>query len=236
VLAEFPARNGGGWRQDPLSFSARSGVLRNLIEPTDGPIDQPIVHVDDAQAKRVALEFVVRNFDLFGLTADDLLHGTIRVGPERDDKNLLARTVELIGERPQPGYEAFASLSRRWRWGISFGRHGRIRSFAVQAELLPPFTLCTKPLLAAGDPKVVASVIGHVFTARELSGERSDLGAVTAKDIRSVDLTIFEHAETETVTLRLAYHVEVTKGPLPWGFIVDADTGALIVAYPEFVR
>ena len=236
VLAEFQARNGGGWRAHSLSFSDWGGTLRSILEPTDGTLSAPLVPLTDEQALSAALAFVVLNYDLFGFTADDIAHSRVIVGPQRDNGTFIVRSVQLNGEGPQHGYEQFASLTRRWNWEISFGRHGKIRTVAAHAELLPPFRLCTKPGLAANDAKVTREAIGYHLQYSDFGGTRRDAGAVTASDIKSISLTVYRGLSKgrDPITLRLAYEIQVTRDGLSWSFIVDADTGALIVVGQMF--
>lgn len=234
VLAEFQRRNGGGWRTSPSSFSKFSGALRNVLEPTDGPLDAPLVSLGDDEARSRAIAFVVKNYDLFGLVPSDLHGATVRVSPQRDDGTMVSREVELRGTAAQPGYEAFDSLARRWRWTIHLGRDGQIRAATAPDDLLPSFHLCTDAKLSPGDPKLVAGVIGYQLSYSSIGGQRIDAGAVTAADIGDKTLTIVRQGTRESVTLRLAYAILVHRGGLGWMFVVDADTGQILAVDQRF--
>lgn len=66
MLAEFFARNGRSWRIDSSSFSASLGVLKSVLESTDGDNKTPIVSLTDDEVLKIAIDFVVTNYDLFG--------------------------------------------------------------------------------------------------------------------------------------------------------------------------
>jgi hypothetical protein len=100
----------------------------------------------------------------------------------------------------------------------------------------PPFRPCAKPRLAAEDPLLRKHIIGYRLSYGDIWGIPQVAGEVTADDIGSAKLIVHSawNAAHKTVTLRLAYVIAVRRGRLPWTFVVDTDTGAVIAVNQRF--
>jgi hypothetical protein len=226
VRAEFLRRTGPNWYIDGSSFDSVTKVLlqvRALVRDV-----KPLVSLSDDEAVARSIDFVVANYELFGLSKTDLAR--VAIDPGRENENG-TRTVALQGDNPLPGYEDFSTLAQRWLWRIFFNRQGGIELVvATTGDLLPTFDLCTDARIPGGDARLTRGVIGYRLIYSDIAGHPVDAGQVETRDIGSIALTVHRSwdSERDTVVLRLAYSVEVTRSGLPWAFIVDADTAELI--------
>jgi hypothetical protein len=237
ILAELQARNGAGWRATAWSFDPSSNVLRSILEPTDGSTSAPLVSRTDHEALALAVDFVVANYDLFGLSASDLAQVNSIVGPEQDNGTLIARTIKLQGD-PAPSAGPAPTLARTWGGSVDLGRGGQIRATLLDSkDLLPAVPLCDQPSLTPDDDRVLLPVIGYHLSYSDNVGHPVDVGDVTADDLGSTTLIIHREPNQarNSIILRLSYEIAVHRnGPLRWTFIVDADTGELIAVNQLF--
>ncbi len=232
MLAEFLARNGGGWRIVPEDLNPVLGTVRHVLESAHKDIHEPIVPATDDEAVNLAFDFLARNFDLFGLSLTDLAHVQVNPGRQHDDQSMVTRTVQIKSDVPQRGYEQFGSIARRWHASFALNRSGKLRGVDVAAQhLLPPIQMCAQPRLRAEDTKVTEHVIGT-----RLSYWENDYGQVEASDIQSTTLTVHRDdiEDRQTTTLRLAYLVVVDRNRSSWSFVIDADSGDRLALYPNF--
>jgi hypothetical protein len=230
VANRFQQQNGSEWRVDlePLGMYVR-GATRAVDANAVGPA--AVVSAD--QAKEMALDFVRKNADLFGLSAPELAALSVRPNPGPPG-TLLQWDVELSGKVPRAGYERFASVGKNVRLFVSIQRDGVLRVVSNPSEYLPPFELCTSPLLGPEDSKVRAAVLGKELGYADVGGGPQSAGKVDEADIRSASLTILVDRKEGFITLYLAYELRVQKAGLSWSFFVDADTGKLIAEKQGF--
>jgi hypothetical protein len=235
VRAEFLSRTRLSWAIDPSSFDRVTMVLINVIAAARDI--QPTISLGDDEAVARAIDFAVANYELFGLSRADFARVAIDPGREQDNGTSIARTVDLQGDNPLPGYPQFSTLAQRWRWRVSFNRQGAIQlASATTGDLLPRFELCTDPRIAAGDTRLTRGVIGYRLSYADIAGRPIDAGQVEARDIGTTALIVHRAWDDErnTVVLRLAYSIAVTRSGLPWAFIVDADTAELLDVEQQF--
>jgi len=235
VLAELVARNGTGWETTDRSFDPLSGTLHYLQRTGGGGTSDRSVPASDDEARTLALAFFVENYDLFGLSASDLVD--VRVYVTGDDLNppgaISGRTVELaIDFTPTESEESTYGF---WRATLTFERQGPLRFVDVQSErLLPEVPLCDRPALGPDDDRVRAAVLGYHLSYGGADGVVVDVGDVTADLVTST--TLITHRawspEGDRVVVQRAYEILVGGG---WAFIVDAETGERLAVYQLFV-
>ncbi|WP_437909929.1 hypothetical protein WME95_19860 [Sorangium sp. So ce327] len=227
LIEEFQRRNGAEWA---VELSRLGRTVSSASRSVDA--EQPAVRMDETEARTLAIALVKRNADLFGLSSAEVDALTVTVTGEPE-----ARRVELSGTIPRAGYEAFDSVAKSVFTIVAFSNDGRARFVGGRPQEVPPFELCTTPLLAPTDPRIHAQVIGRTLSFYDFGGLSHSAGEVEVGDIRSTSLTIFVHypqGAGDPMRLVLAYAVHVEKGRLPWTFIVDADTGRLLETQQDF--
>jgi hypothetical protein len=234
VSAEFRRRTGLSWSLDTSSFDPVTMVLRN-VRALAREVKPPVSLSNDEAVART-IDFVIANYELFGLSNTDFARVVINPGREDVNGTRIVRTVGLDGNSPLPGYEDLPALAQRWQWRVSFNRQGDIEvASATTGDLLPRLELCTDARIPAGDARLTRGVIGYQLIYADAAGQPVDVGKVEARDIGSIALTFHRSwREENTLVLRLAYAIEVTRSGLPWVFIIDADTAELIEVEQRF--
>ena len=232
VRAAFRTRNPGEWR---LSVEAGDegdsfrGTLRTAFHSGGGGSAAAIEEVGEQKALEQVARFLARNHDLFGIERDNLLGA--EWSAERGPSSTAApRAYHLRGERPQPGFESYRDMNRRWKMNITLGPGGSVVFAHGLTNALPPVLLCDRPKLEASDRRVTARVVGHVLSFSGFSGKRVSAGTVTAGDIVSIELTAIriDADDRRSAVVRLVYAVAVNRPPMPspgWRFLVDVQHG-----------
>lgn len=244
VFDLWNTRNGGGWSAsgapgsdvDPIRLVVRKA---SRLEGMGAERE-----VDAAEARRVAAALLAKNVDLLGLGPDDVPLLDVEVLPPPTAKPLagVARhVVRFTGKRAMRGYEGFDTIASELDIAVVVAKDGEARAIVNGSRIHPHLRLDTTPRLAPDDPKLLVNVVGRPLFAlvdgrqgrqeavRPLA--RVPLGAATPADVRHVTLHIHVSVGPMTayVSYVLAYAVDVLRGDQPFRFIVDADTGDLLV-------
>lgn len=224
ISDEVAARNGEAAR-DLVSFDlSGNGTLRSLEIPSagTGPVSRT-----ETETLALVVPFVVTNYDLFGLSHDDIDTARVRVLPESKDPEVqIARDIELVGRAP-----ALSTDPPAWRAHLTLRRNGQLGGMLLRSEELVPDVALCEPRAA-----LLTQVIGYHLQYGGVGGETVDAGIVRAGDIGRVTLVTRRQttARADTVQVQLAYQVSVSRGSLGWAFFVDVDTGALIAVEQQF--
>ena len=138
VRRAFKARNGAGW---DLTFDELTATIRSARHETGSSRRSwdPDDRSHDGTDQRATMDFVAKNYELFGYDADDLAAL----------KLVTFGTRLLTGERPQPGYEAISEVTREFAADIWFDANGAITDAVFKNRALPHFKLCDGARLAA---------------------------------------------------------------------------------------
>jgi hypothetical protein len=220
---EFRRRNGAAWSVtvDSLGWSATRAADAGSMSPPP--------RIDEASAQAEALAFVKKNADLLDLSPAELHALAIQFDPYLRRVDLSARGI------PRAGYEAFPSVAKRFLIHVGIQADGHVGSLWSRWQDVPPFKLCTEPLLTPTNPRLHAEVLGHALSYYDFGGNLRSAGTVEAGDIRSTSLDIFSRRSSNNmVRLTLVYAVHVERQGLPWIFFVDADTGHLLEVVQDF--
>ena len=215
VADEFEARN-GRWSR------VRADEFSGLVASRFGSSAGREVELDEEAAIAVGLDFVVLNHELFGLDAGDVEASTASASPRGEG---VPWQVDIVGERPRPGYEPFEEVHRRWNVRVLLGKAGTAKVVYVTQHSLPPFEMCTEPTITPEAAR--QAVLGDTpkystFDAKIVHDE-----PVTESSIASVELAIHvARDDHDARILRLAYRIELKNGR--WKYFVDADTGEIL--------
>jgi hypothetical protein len=226
VAAAFNARNGNAW--DAGRYDPSSRLLQTITSTAPTASGEPLA---DREALASAIDFLVTNYDLFGMTRDDLAHITPQLDLPLADQP--TRRIILQGDHFFDGPAEDPPAT--WGMTLWIDPAGKVALAAMTSgELLPPLGLCDQPGLQASDPRVVASVIGYHLVFGGIAGMPVDAGEVVAADVQPAKLVTFRQQQDDKVTVRVAYEIAVMHDSLPWLFIVDAETGALVTVIQQF--
>jgi hypothetical protein len=225
VRQAFEARNGAGW---DLSFDELTGTIRSARHRTGSSRRSwdPNDRSHDGADQRATVDFVAKNYELFGYDADDLT--AMKLGA--------FGTRLLTGKRPQPGYEAFSEVTRESAVDVWFDENGSIMEAIFRNRALPPFKLCEGPQLAATDPKLFAKVLPHALSFSNYAGQIVHSPPITMANVGAPALSIYVEWKRDParVVLHLVYAIAV-RDPEPWTFFVDPDTGDLLYVREDFI-
>ena len=224
VRQAFEARNGPGWN---LTIDELTATIRSARHETGSakrswdPKDRSHVVAD----QRATVDFVAKNYELFGYDADDL--AAMKLGD--------FGTQLLSGKRPQPGYEAIAEVTRASAVDVWFDANGAIMDAVFMNRALPPFKLCEGARLAATDPKLFAKVLPHALSFSNYAGQIVHSPPITMADVGVPALSIYVEWKRDParVVLHLVYAIPV-RDPERWTFFVDPDTGDLLLVRQDF--
>ncbi len=225
----------GAWVVKPEEIDGIRLVLRHGVR-TDAP--GKAIDPSDEEASRVAVSFVTKCADFFGLAPGDVQRLDVEMFPTNEGRH--AKVIRLSGTLPMPGYESFESLQSVFELVIFVDDDGVVREVKNLSRVHPRLSLDTHPLLGPSDPELLKSVVGReVFAVyddprrpnrnvRELRREK--LGPVEPTDVvaRTLTVQVARGPFDAFVSYHLAYAIDVGRGGYWFRFIVDADTGDLL--------
>jgi hypothetical protein len=233
-VAEFRARNGSAWRSVSLYAGDDGDRLNGTITHMrrEDAFGQDVV-LQPAEAVAHARAFLNANADLLGFSAADLANATFDARPVTGSDYRWLVTGE--GERRQPGYEEFDTVTSRISPTVSIGRDGTVRYVSRGGPLYPRLTVATTPHRPANDALVLRNVVGrdlvwssapHSFVNPQTKQVR--VGIVTAADVTAAQPMIEVEPSSEATTFRLVWDLTVTRGGHSWFFVVDTTAGRLL--------
>lgn len=224
VRQAFEARNGTGWN---LSFDDFTATIRSARHQTGTSSRSwdPNDRSHDGADQRATVDFVAKNYELFGYDADDL--AAMKLGD--------FGTRLLTGKRPQPGYEEISEVTREFAVDIWFDTDNAIMEAVFRNRALPPFKLCEGARLAATDPKLFANVLPHALSFSNYAGQIVHSPPITMANVGAPALSIYVEWKRDPVrvVLYLVYAIAV-RAPEPWTFFVDPDTSDLLYVRQDF--
>lgn len=239
--AQFERRN-PGWRTE----APVPGQLRPDVRGAQRVAVGTPKAVTAAEALAAAREFVRANADLLGLpvaaaTAQARVDDRAIAGRGRQPARG-AHWIYFEGELPDARAPHLRGLSRRADLVVVVFDDGRVGAvWAGWGVDVPDVRLATTPPLAAGDPKVLAHVVGAPFLSSQVvlpDGTRTQTytvhpeAPVRTDEIvgHTLDVVRFPNVPA---TFRLVWVVDVRRGDETNRFYVDASTGDLVVRTPE---
>jgi hypothetical protein len=169
-------------------------------------------------------DFVRRNADLLGLSADDLASLTWEIGGDGQGKGTLLGWGGAAAPSV-PLKEALPGRSRSVSLDYDFLRDGELNS--IRVRISPAAAICTAPALTAEAARKVPGIVGTKLGATDFTGSPFSAGKVRPEDIGKAELTIDAQRTEQALEYRLVYRVTVHRG-LPWAFVIDAMSGKVM--------